>query len=415
MNQIKLLILAVFVMPLSVYAQLTCADGRYSQPVYSGVEKITNIKYGWNIQPTAGNPNNVDTLYLDLYMPAGDSLTAKRPLMILAFGGSFIFGTKESPDIVELANRFARLGYVVASINYRLTTDLILNGSAQLLNLAVLKASHDMRGAVRFFRKDAATDNLYRIDPDMIIGGGVSAGSIAAIHMAYLDEPDEYPATLAGLVPGLGGVEGLSGSMGYSSKVAALVNLCGAIGDTAWIEDNDVPIVSVHGTADATVPYGSSTINIFGVTQVLDGSGTIHIKADSAGMKNELYTFEGADHVPFTFGTNAPQYMDTTFWFVRDFLAEIVCDASTAIEPDFFAGSLNIYPNPASSVAYIDVPDAHITSLEMFDVQGRKYEPAIRQEGNRIRLEKGNCPTGMYFLRMQVDDTRFYTGKLMIR
>ena len=54
----------------------------------------------------------------------GDDLES-RPLVLMLFGGSYIGGSRTSPDIVEICTRYAKMGYVAAAIDYRLTTELL--------------------------------------------------------------------------------------------------------------------------------------------------------------------------------------------------------------------------------------------------------------------------------------------------
>ncbi|MDX2246757.1 MAG: alpha/beta hydrolase fold domain-containing protein [Bacteroidia bacterium] len=407
---IRFLVCLTMFFPFYLSAQPTCATGRYQQVVFPSVTKISGVKYGWNVQPELGNPNNVDTLYMDIYMPAGDSPSVRRPVILLAFGGSFFFGSRTSPDVVELCNRFAKLGYVTVSIDYRLTPDLVLNGSAYTLYLAVTKASHDMRGAVRFLHKDAMTEDKYRINPDQIFIGGVSAGAIAAIHLAYLDEASEYPSVIAGSLPAIGGVEGLSGSMGYPSRVAGVINLCGAIGDTTWIHPGDEPIVSMHGTQDGTVPYGSSTLQLFSVNLLVHGSASIDKKAENAGIHHAFYSFVGADHTPFVLGTSAPQYMDTTFWYVRDFLAGIVCENATSIDHEKLPPALVVAPHPFSSTTRISLENHLLKNLELWDIQGRRMEIHFSRQNESLLLERGSLTPGLYIVRVQ-DETGAWAAK----
>ncbi|MEZ4775961.1 MAG: alpha/beta hydrolase fold domain-containing protein [Bacteroidia bacterium] len=411
---IRILASLLILFPFSLYAQPTCATGRYQQVVFPNFTKISGVKYGSNIQPKAGNPTNVDSLYMDIYMPAGDSLTEKRPVILLAFGGSFFFGSRTSPDIVELCTRFAKLGYVTVSIDYRLTPEIVLNGNEYVLYTAVMKATHDMRAAVRFLHKDAMTDNLYRINPDLIFAGGVSAGGIAALHLAYLDQSSEFPAVIANDIPGIGGVEGLSGNMGYPSTIAGVINLCGALGDTAWMHAGDEPIVSVHGTEDATVPYGSSTLQLFGANVIVHGSSSIHAKADSAGIRNAFRPFPGADHVPFSYGLSVPQYMDTTFWFVRDFLAGIVCENTTALEPEQSLQSLTFAPNPFTASTRISLENHSLKNLEMFDLQGRSVKVSYSRESQSLILDRGILPGGLYIVRVEDERGKWMVDKVQI-
>ncbi|MGQ0803442.1 MAG: hypothetical protein ACT4PI_06225 [Actinomycetota bacterium] len=57
-------------------------------------------------------------LRLDVYEPAGDTAAA-RPLLVWLHWGGFIGGNKAEPPHPEYASRFARRGYVVAMVEYR--------------------------------------------------------------------------------------------------------------------------------------------------------------------------------------------------------------------------------------------------------------------------------------------------------
>ncbi len=308
---------------LSVEAQMCegCDGMRYKTQVFNNVDVDLEVQYGNALQPTIFNPNATTDLGVDIYQPVGDTLCA-RPLIIWAFGGAFVVGTSLSPDIVTLCNRFTEMGYVNASIDYRLSPDLLFDNSNQNAYEAVMLASHDLKAAVRFFYKDAATTNTYKIDTNRIYVGGVSAGGIAAVHVAYLDDLNEVPGPIYNDFVNNGGIEGNSGNPGYSSKVAGVINLCGAILDTTWMVAGDAPIVSLHGTNDGTVPYDNSPITLLGVNLLVAGSEPIHQRADNLGIDNDLYLWQGAGHTPFV---SDGAYMDTTVWVVRDFLAEQVC------------------------------------------------------------------------------------------
>ena len=54
----------------------------------------------------------------------------------------------------------------------------------------VVRAVHDYRAAIRYFKKDFSENgNIYGIDTSLIFAGGVSAGAITAVHVAYMDNP----------------------------------------------------------------------------------------------------------------------------------------------------------------------------------------------------------------------------------
>jgi para-nitrobenzyl esterase len=398
-----------------------CADGRYFDETFT-VDVDASIQFGENAQPTILNPNNIQELFLDVYQPEGDTLSA-RPLIIWAFGGAFVAGSKESPDIVTLSSSFAKRGYVCAAIDYRLSTDLVVNTDVSNLYEAVLKAVHDMRSSIRFFYKDAATTNDYRIDTSRIYLGGVSAGAITALHIAHFDELNEVPAELDSVFNATGGFEGTSGNAGYSEDIAGVVSLCGALLDTAWINPAiTTPIVSMHGTNDNVVPYGSDSITILNMNVVVDGSSSIHHKLDQYGIQNDFYTWYGAGHTPFVLPPNAPNeteaYMDTTIQFVRDFLYDLVCDGvATSVNENIDNKNLSfsVFPNPNSGNFFIRQDSNDDMSISVFDNVGRVvFSQSQLQKGvNHFDLE---LPQGIYTVHLYSDGgDRFQAQKIIVQ
>lgn len=300
---------------------------RYFDKIFE-VEVTSAIKFGEAPQPTMLNPNNIQELYMDVYQPKNDTLT-ERPLIILAFGGAFVFGNRESSDIVTLCNEFASRGYVCAAIDYRLSTNLVINqgNNAATQYEAILKAIHDMRASIRYFHKDAVTTNGFKIDTSKIYIGGVSAGAITALHIAHFDQLNEVPTEMQSVFNSTGGFSGNSGNPGYPEDIAGVISLCGALLDVDFIDPSiTTPIVSMHGTDDNVVPYGSDMITLLETNLFIEGSSSVHVKLDELGIVNDFYTWEGAGHTPFVLGLPAETevYMDSTITFVRDFMYEIV-------------------------------------------------------------------------------------------
>lgn len=400
----KLLFAAVAVLSAALlHGQSTdCVNGRYSLPIFSSVNTDTDILYGANLQPNIFNPNNIQDLFLDVYTPSGDTLT-KRPLIIWAFGGAFVFGSRISDDIVELSTRFTQMGYVNAAIDYRLTGDLALFGNDTLANFAVIKATHDMRAAVRFFYKSAQNGNPYGIDTNRIYVGGVSAGAITAVHTAYLNDLSEWPQQVD--TTGLGGVAGNSGNPGYSSKVAGVINLAGGVGDTNWIQVDEAPVVSLHGDKDDVVPYGTDTIDLFNLGLVINGSASIHHHAQRIGLASSFYTFAGAGHVPFTQNNSKGPYMDTTVFEVKNFIYNLTCGRPVPLATDPAIDKEPVlYPNPASNYLLLSVKQPG--QLQMWDATGRlvwwKQLPAGTHS-----ITRGEWPAGWYIVRWENENQQY--------
>lgn len=369
MNKLYSLAILLFFVQ-TTFAQVDCSSGRFDTEVFSGVDISTNVVYGAN---TDYNGSNL-SLTMDIYQPQGDTML-QRPLIVWVHGGSFISGTKNDLDVQQLCEHFAKRGYVCATINYRLGISFPYN--AANATDAVYRAVQDFKAAVRFFRKDAATTNTYKIDPSIVYSGGSSAGAFTVLHAAYMDQYSELPATIDTTV--LGNLEGNSGNPGYPSNVNAVVDLCGALGDADWVYTNDIPLCAMHGDHDNTVPYATDIIRLLGAFPIMtvDGSYSICNHADSVGLENVFYTYFGSDHVPY-YGNAA--YMDTTVRFVSNFLyKQLGCTPS---DPNPLPNTFNltnsireltlensIYPNPSTGI--IKVSTSSNSTIQIHDLLGK--------------------------------------------
>ncbi len=382
------LLIAFSFFGINVFAQLDTTNGRFRNEIFSTVTTNSDVVFG-----SYTNFGLLTNLTMDIYQPTGD-VSIMRPLIVWAHGGSFQFGDKSESDIVSLCQTFAKRGYVCASINYRTGFFPIDSVNA---TKAVLKATQDMKAAVRFFRKDAATVNAYKIHPDYVYVGGSSAGAFMALHLAYMDKPTEFPLGAATLAS-LDGLEGNSGNPGYPSHASAVINLCGALGEASYLEPGDIPLVSMHGNADATVPYGHAIIVSLGYSVMyVDGSAPIHARAVAVGVNNPFYTFSGADHVPYL---NNATYLDTTINYVRDFLMPLVAAAPTGIKKEVDKAAFTIYPNPASSVIHIAFADANSSSTyRLIDISGRVLQSGFIKQSS-ILVDCSSLDRGIYFLQL---------------
>lgn len=404
MKQSITLAISLTLLMVSAYAQPSCGQGRYLIDAFDSVVVTQGIVFGSNAQPTITDPNAVQTLRLDLYEPYGDT-ASERPLLIMAFGGAFLLGSRQDADVTEICQRMARKGYVCAAIDYRLTPELFFTRTESLAFQAVMKAVHDMRAAVRFFRADADTAMTYRINTSQIYAGGISAGGVTALHLAYLNDPGEWPEIIAVDSAALGGFEGLSGSPGYSSEVAGVVNLCGAIGDTTWMQADEVPVFSAHGTSDDVVPYGSSaSLGLFDIDMQVQGSGVIHTRAVNLGLEEQLLTWPGVGHVPFSMGANADAFMDEVIGAMSNELFLWVCvnSQSTSIAPELAAqAAQRLYPQPAREAFIWEFaqPISAGASLRGYNAQGQEVALAATRFAEGWQIQRGTLPAGMYWLQ----------------
>ena len=348
-------------------------------------------------------------LKMDVYQPDGDTMS-HRPLIIFAHGGSFVAGDKSNGDQVDLCNRFAKRGYICATINYRLGIAFPIN--AATATDAVYRSVQDMKAAIRFFRQDAATANIYKIDPNIIFIGGTSAGAFTAMHLAYLNTYPELPVTID--TTALGNLDGNSGNPGYPVAVNAVVNLCGALGNSQWVIPGDPPLVSMHGTTDATVPYSTATLLLFNFYPLMpvDGSFAIHNYINTFNHLSEMYTWYGLGHVPFSGGSVSNiAYMDTTVRFVSNFLYKYFsCTpanpnpiqntfATTGIASVNAKEELRIGSNPVNEAIdlYLDWKTAF--NISIFSTAGQlAYSADFQTNDSQINIPVKNLPNGLYLI-----------------
>lgn len=388
-----------------------CDGTRYKKDVFPTVQKTT-VQYA-----TAINQVNAQvTLMMDVYEPAGDNISA-RPVVILAHGGTFIFGDKS--DMKSWCELLARKGYVAATIDYRLFPifPLGIPDSTEIFDAAV-KAVGDMKCAVRFFREDAATSNVFRADPDNIFIGGYSAGAVAALHAGFLDSADAVPSFIQDILNANGGLNGNTGTASnqtYSSAIKAVVNMSGGLYRSSWVDAGGVPLSSIHGDADGTVPYTSGlAANI----AYLEGSNLIHQAADAAGLLNTLVTVPGGGHTD-TYDPAKTQFLPyvDSFWVntttMLEFLACQTVDAPVLENP---AEEWNIYPNPVQAGKTLTVLPPETVQhalITLTDLSGK----TVLQTSGWESIHTGSLMAGVYTVEMVDSDhpsRHFPVKKLVI-
>lgn len=390
----------------SVFAQNhpTCDGVRYVSTVFPTVDTTQAVWFGNN---TTYAGNNQD-LYMDIYEPSGDAATM-RPAIILAFGGSFIGGQRE--DLDDLCRYYASRGFVAVTIDYRLYDGpfLPLPDSVAMTDV-VIKAVGDMKAAIRFLREDAATNNNYQIDPNMIFVGGISAGGIAAAHTAYVDSTDNIGTNEMTAINNNGGFEGNSSTnVGlYSSEVQGVVNFSGALRDADYIGMNSAPLFSAHDDADGTVPYDGDFARIFNFPIIyVEGSSLMETQATNMGVTNFLITLPNSNgHVSY-FGSNSAQWQDTVLNTSTTFLHDnVICPLISSVqELPLELLTANFYPNPSEvdmMVAFDELPSNY--SIALFDNMGRQVFQENGISTDRYLLAKENFTTGVYYVNIQFED-----------
>jgi|TARA_B110000196_G_scaffold240192_1_gene208602 hypothetical protein len=297
-------LLTTLLISLLYHFSYSQCNNRYQAEIYSSVN-ITTVNYS--------DVYSDNFHEMDIYTADGDT-AINRPLIIFHHGGSYYQGSKESQGCIDFCTVFAKKGYVAVSANYRLVS--LLNIVSFLSNHSeqyeeVLKATADMKSAIRHFKKDFSNGNTYGIDTNAIFIGGISSGGVTAIHSAYIDNITDLPTSpinVQNIANALGGLDGDAGNDGYSSSINGIINFAGGIHQLNWIDTNDEPIFSAQGDNDVIVNYncGPGLNN----PSVLDlcGLGEIHPICDSLGVVNQALTFNNADHF-WVVGNSQPEFL----------------------------------------------------------------------------------------------------------
>ncbi|HIG58882.1 MAG TPA: hypothetical protein EYQ21_05765, partial [Flavobacteriales bacterium] len=113
-----------------LFVSTMTAQVRYVDEIFTDVTVTSDVTYAANvtvITTLQGYPPMALPQNMDVYAPTGDVET-DRPLIIYLHTGNFLpqyinggaTGNKDDNAAVEICSRFARMGYVVASIDYRL-------------------------------------------------------------------------------------------------------------------------------------------------------------------------------------------------------------------------------------------------------------------------------------------------------
>lgn len=384
----------------------TCNNTRYLTDSFA-VDTVRGVIFGNNT--TVGGTNQ--DLRMDLFLPLGDT-AQQRPVIVLAFGGSFVGGQRE--DMYFLCQYYAQRGYVAVTVDYRLYDGAFFPfpDSTDMADV-VMKAIGDMKAAIRYLREDAATANLYKIDPNYIFTGGISAGSITASHVAFVDSTDTIEPFIMTALQANGGWEGNSSTnMQYSSEVQGVVNFSGALRKGSYIDANDPPLFSVHDDMDGTVPYarGSARVSFLEIMQV-DGSFIMDTVAMGANVPTELITIPNSTgHVSYFQDANVRAvWYDSIMTSSTVFLHEILCpnilstNPLTKIEN---TSSLLAYPNPSFGEVTLEVENMMSPyNVLVFDNMGRVVYQQTAVNTNYTTLSKTNIGQGMYHVQIQFEDS----------
>lgn len=344
------------------------AKGYWTRSPYNDDPYITTLSKG--LVKAFNDPELLD-LKLDIYYPKTD-LFKNRPLMMLIHGGAFYVGSKESAAEQNLATSLARMGYVVASIDYRLGFKLMPSD----IELSAYRAIQDAHAALRFLAHNASG---LGIDPNQVYVGGTSAGAMASLNVAFMDN-DERPERIkqANKEGRLMKIEESGNKYTEKFTIKGVINLWGGLADLTIIDKNEnIPVLSVHGTADEIVPYetdypfrNSLMINRFMVDKMY-GSKLIDDRLKILGIRERLVSLKGLGHEPELDNYKTlNQWMDTIKSNTTQFLYE-----ETAPEVKLPPNQLNIDEHADLKPFYFEVNNGSLVQISVTGGVKAKADP----------------------------------------
>jgi acetyl esterase/lipase len=268
-------ILLFFLLFTSVMPSLARAEGR--SPLHPFPQSPPRVRL---YRDLAYVPNGDERQKLDLYVPENSG--GLMPLIVWIHGGGWMAGSKNNCPPLP----WKRKGFVVASIDYRLSRDAKFPAQIE-----------DCKAAIRWLRIHAAE---YGIDEDRIVAWGGSAGGHLASLLGTAGNVPEWEEGVPSVSSRVQGVIDWYGRADLTrvatdptwanSPSALLLGGCGKkfaelakeASPIVYVSKDDPPFLIMHGTKDTVVPYRQS--------QAFEGA------LEEAGVDSHLVTLVGAGH-----------------------------------------------------------------------------------------------------------------------
>jgi polyhydroxybutyrate depolymerase len=229
-----------------------------------------------------------------------------------------------------------------------------------------------------------------------------------------------------------------------SNRIAAIASVTGSIFVSQYGTNchptRPVPVMQIHGTADATVPYiGNSTMapidsvvkywvrknncNVVPTTSALpninvtDGCTADHFvyASGTSGSTVEHYRINGGAHTwpgaPISIGvTNQDFSASKEIWrFFRPFKLNAL---TSAIEVDKQNLNFSLFPNPANNQLQFkfDGYNQQLLSIEIVDICGKMV---ISEHHHSNNIQVGHLNSGLYFMTISVNGKQLANQKFI--
>lgn len=146
------------------------------QPVAAAQSARTVLNIDYNLD--SEGPGQAGANALDLYIPeiADGTETNLRPVVVWVHGGGFMIGDKTN-RMADKVRLFNGMGFIVASLNYRLSPDISGSDTSQAFAAGRVRAPDHISDVAEAFGWIDRNIQAYGGDPDRLIPIGHSAGA----------------------------------------------------------------------------------------------------------------------------------------------------------------------------------------------------------------------------------------------
>ena len=258
-------------------------SGLYASAQYTDAQLVPHLDLVYSVRPNEGGVQYTSdlrsaseiggstlNLHLDVWVPPDATAAKPQPLVVWIHGGDFLAGSKE--EVRDKALSYARAGYVVASVDYRLTPRnttsaalrerAVLQAVDQLRPGRLRRAAEDVTNAIRYLRQNA---DVYHIDTTRVATVGTSAGG--ALSLAVALDAD----TLPGLV---------SDYPGQSARSQASVSTGATVFDAYYdsssalsFDATDAPVLLLHANPTDSFTGATWSANVIPTRDRITTSG----------------------------------------------------------------------------------------------------------------------------------------------
>lgn len=345
----KLIILTILLIVLG------CKDNSCSRDDYvleALIEDVVYAKYKASLLPnhtaitSLVNMEYTKKLKLDLYVSENGH---NAPLVVVFFGGGFLFGDKSDENPVKFCKEMVKRGFSCASVNYQtINIQNLTSLSPNLVDIGY-RAALCGKAAVRFL--SAEHENIY--DGNNIVLAGFSSGAITALNTAFLNDDDDIENRTVQLKQRYGDLNRFGNDYKMKGKVIGVINIAGAVFSRDVIDKSDgvefifnfagdrdriisdscsLPLSAFTQGYNRLLRHGQSALRDTPIDDWLRdqevvtvcGAQEIDFKAQKIGIDNHLFLYTGSGHSLFT-AQQTDNLMNTGVQII-DTISRYVCE-----------------------------------------------------------------------------------------